>query len=207
MDLNQPGFYYSLAYCAIVVGFGWRRIRRRRTPYVRAQTLSLMAFQVIPLFLLPYLDSSLDGTQRLVRFRLDEDCSRSTLSPVNYEHGREYWRAFGFVLAWPLFIWNVFTAQPLWWWLGISFVQTFVLIPLILYRWGKGAYCGWICSCGGLAETLGDTHREKMPHGPVWNRLNMVGQVILLIVFVLLGLRIASWIRPASERRSGSEGC
>ena len=80
MDLNQPGFYYSLAYCAVVVGFGWRRIRRRRTPYVRAQTLSLMAFQVIPLFLLPYLILAVDGTQRLVRLRLDEDCSRSTLS-------------------------------------------------------------------------------------------------------------------------------
>ena len=42
------------------------------------------------------------------------------------------------------------------WWLVICFVQTFVLIPLIIRRWGKGAYCGWICSCGALAETLGD---------------------------------------------------
>ena len=117
---------------------------------------------------------------------------------VNYDHGREYWRAFGLILAWPLFIWNVFTAQPLWWWLAISFLQTFVLIPLIVYRWGKGAYCGWICSCGGLAETLGDTHREKMPHGPVWNRVNMVGQLILLAVLILLGLRVVSWTSPAS---------
>ena len=27
---------------------------------------------------------------------------------VNYGHQREYWRAFGFILAWPLFIWNFF---------------------------------------------------------------------------------------------------
>ena len=52
----------------------------------------------------------------------------------------------------------------------IALVQTFVLIPLLIYCWGKGAYCGWICSCGALAETMGDTQRHKMPHGPRWNR-------------------------------------
>ena len=61
---------------------------------------------------------------------------------------------------------------------------------------GQGAYCGWICSCGALAETMGDMHRQKMPHGPVWNRMNMVGQVILVLAFVLLALRIAGWLLP-----------
>ena len=79
---------------------------------------------------------------------------------------RAYWRAYGFVLAFPLNVYNVFTEHPMPVWLGISFLQTFVIIPLIIYRWGKGAYCGWLCSCGALAETLGDTHRQKMPHGP-----------------------------------------
>jgi polyferredoxin len=103
------------------------------------------------------------------------------------------------VLAWPLFIWNLFTNQPLWWWLGISFVQTFVLIPWIIRRWGKGAYCSWICSCGALAETMGDAHRHKMPHGPVWNRLNMIGQIVLVAAMLLLIARIVSWSWPQSE--------
>jgi polyferredoxin len=117
---------------------------------------------------------------------------------VDYGHGREYWRAYGFILAWPLMAWNFFTDQPLWGWLIVGSVQTFVLIPLIIYYWGKGAYCGWICSCGALAETLGDQHRHKMPHGPKWNRLNVVGQVILSIAVVLMVIRIAGWIRPGS---------
>ena len=82
---------------------------------------------------------------------------------------------------------------PNYWWLAISFVQTFVLIPLIVWRWGKGAYCSWLCTCGALAETLGDAHRRKMPHGPGWNRLNMLGQAVLAFAFALLGLRIAGW--------------
>ena len=98
------------------------------------------------------------------------------------------------MLAWPLLIYNVFTEQPNYAWLAISFVQTFVLIPLIVWRWGKGAYCGWLCTCGALAETLGDQHRRKMPHGPGWNRLNMLGQAVLAFAFALLGLRIAGWV-------------
>ena len=55
-----------------------------------------------------------------------------------------------------------------------------------------------ICSCGALAETLGDKHREKMPHGKWPNRLNLAGQVILGIAFILMGIRIVGWIWPAS---------
>ena len=87
----------------------------------------------------------------------------------------------------------------MWGWLIVSLVQTFVIIPLLIRRWGKGVYCGWICSCGALAETLGDTHREKMPHGPKWNALNFIGQVFLLFAFVLLVTRIGSWWSPTSS--------
>src|SRR5262245_18075318 len=48
-----PAFWYTLAYSLVVVSFGIRRIVRRRTPYITAQTLTLMAVQVLPLFLIP----------------------------------------------------------------------------------------------------------------------------------------------------------
>ena len=191
---KQSSFYYSLAYCALIVVFGVRRILRRRTPYVKWQTVSLMAFQCLPLFLLPYLILPWMGANGW----FDQGFGRSFADqffPVpSYSPDREYWRAFGFVLAWPLFIWNLFTDHPTAGWLILSLVQTFVIIPLIVWRWGKGAYCGWICSCGALAETLGDTHRHKMPHGPTANRWNMVGQVILAIALLLLVLRILGWL-------------
>ena len=66
-----------------------------------------------------------------------------------------------------------------------SLVQTFVIIPLIIYKWGKGAYCGWICSCGALAETLGDEYRTLAPHGPKAKRLENIGQWILLAAFII----------------------
>ncbi len=197
-SMAGPTFYYTLAYCTCVVIFGIRRIKRRRTAYIKAQTLTLMAVQCIPLFLLPELllpwlgrnGAFTDGVWASIA---DQFFERDTpgVEPA-------YWRAYGFVLAWPLLAWNVFTERPLWGWIIVGSLQTFVIIPLIIWRWGKGAYCGWICSCGALAETLGDTHRQKMPHGPRFNRLNMTGQVVLAFAFVILIARVLGWIFPDS---------
>jgi NosR/NirI family nitrous oxide reductase transcriptional regulator len=198
LSASGRSFWYTLAYSLIVVVFGVRRIRRRRTPYVTAQTLALMAFQVGPLFLLPEIVLPFVGHNGWLDHGPLRAVADAIFPVVSYGHGREYWRAYGFILAWPLFVHNAFTAQPLWAWLAISAVQTFVITPALVLRFGKGAYCGWICSCGALAETLGDTQRHKMPHGPAWNRVNLVGQGILAFASVLLALRIVSWIWPAS---------
>jgi thioredoxin reductase/ferredoxin len=198
ITLQSPSFYYSGAYSLVVAIFGWRRIKRRRTPYVTRQTIALILVQTIPLFLLPYILLPWLGHAGAFDHGVLKTIADHLMPACNYDHGREYWRAFGLVLAWPLFIYNFFTDQPNTWWLIIGCVQTFVLIPLAIRRWGKGVYCGWICSCGALAETLGDTQRQKMPHGPRWNRLNLVGQVILVIAFALFALRIVGWVRPQS---------
>jgi ferredoxin len=198
LSLRDPGFYYSLAYCLCVLLFGLARIRRRRTPYVTRQTWTLVVIQWIPLFLLPYVLLPYLGHNGVFDSGFGKTFADHLFPMTDSGHGREYWRAFGFILAWPLFIWNVFSSKPMSWWLAIAFLQTFVLIPWIIRRWGKGAYCGWICSCGALAETMGDTQREKMPHGPLWNRVNMTGQAILALALLLLAGRIVSWAAPGS---------
>jgi thioredoxin reductase/ferredoxin len=196
ISARDPGFYYSIAYSLAILLFGIRRIRVRKTPYVTAQTATLTAIQLVPLFLLPFIVLPFLGHNGAFDSGFGKTFADNLFPVADYSHGREYWRAFGFILAWPLFIWNVFSPKPLAWWLVIAFVQTFVLIPLIIRRWGKGAYCGWICSCGALAETMGDAHRQKMPHGPIWNRMNMTGQVILAAAFLLFFGRVISWSWP-----------
>jgi NosR/NirI family transcriptional regulator, nitrous oxide reductase regulator len=198
ISARDPGFYYSIAYCLAVLLFGIARIRRRKTPYVTAQTVTLTAIQIVPLFLLPFVVLPLLGHNGAFDAGFGKTFADNLFPATDSGQGREYWRAFGFILAWPLFIWNVFSPKPLAWWLAIAFVQTFVLIPLIIRRWGKGAYCGWICSCGALAETMGDAHRTKMPHGPIWNRVNMTGQVVLAAAFLLFFGRVISWSWPSA---------
>jgi thioredoxin reductase/ferredoxin len=194
---SSPGFWFSLLYCTLIVVFGIRRMKRRKTPYIKWQTTALMAIQCVPLFIFPYLLFPWLGHNGVFDAGFGKTFADALFPAVDYDpHGREYWRAFGLILAWPLFLWNVFTSEPMWTWLAISIAQTFVLIPLGIYFFGKGVYCGWICSCGAMAETLGDTHRHKMPHGPIWNRVNMIGQVFLGVALVLLVLRVISWASP-----------
>ncbi|MDP4846507.1 MAG: NAD(P)-binding domain-containing protein [Akkermansiaceae bacterium] len=196
---NDPGFYYSLAYCSCVLIFGIRRIRRRKTPYVKLQTTVLTLIQWIPLFILPYFVFPwLGANSAFTSGGFGQWFGETFLSNGPGTAPDQYWRSFGFILAWPLFVFNLFTEAPMWGWLILGFIQTFVVIPLIVWRWGKGAYCGWICSCGALAETMGDAHRHKMPHGPFWNKLNMVGQVVLAFAFVILAIRIFGWVFPST---------
>jgi thioredoxin reductase/ferredoxin len=210
VSLKSRSFYYTLLYSLSIIIFGITRIRRRRTPYVTLQTTVLMLVQVVPLFLLPeiilpclgyngWFDHGFGKTiaDHLFESYIPADQYAAHQWPV-WGHPRAYWRAYGFILAWPLMVYNVFTDAPLMWWLVIAFLQTFVIIPALVWRWGKGAYCGWICSCGALAETMGDKQRQKMPHGPFWNRFNMAGQVILALAFLLLLVRFAGWIWPQS---------
>ena len=76
-------------------------------------------------------------------------------------------------------------------------------------RYGKGSkYFDIVLPCGSgvdlhfdpapdaraLAETVGDTWRHRMPHGPRWNRANMLGQAVLALALVVLVLRVTSWV-------------
>ena len=210
VSMKSRSFYYTLTYSLAIFAFGLDRIRRRRTPYVKRQTFTLMAVQWIPLFILPEIILPWLGYNGLFSHGLGaaigDNLFEKYISVADYAagnwpewgHPRAYWRAYGFILAWPLNVYNTFTDSPHWWWIGIGAVQTFVVIPLIVIRWGKGAYCGWICSCGALAETMGDRHRHKMLHGPFWNRVNFIGQAFLAAAFALLAVRIVGWISPGS---------
>ena len=210
VSLKSRSFYYTLLYTVLIGVFGWQRIKRRNTPYVTVQTLVLFTIQLVPLFLLPeiilpwmgYLGMFDTGWGMSIADALFPSyISVQELAShtwPDWGHPRAYWHAYGFIFAWPLSVYQVFTPEPMFVWLVISVLQTFVFIPALVYKYGKGAYCSWICSCGAMAETMGDQHRHKMPHGPGWNKLNMLGQFFLLVAFTMLVIRILGWIYPES---------
>jgi thioredoxin reductase/polyferredoxin len=182
--VEGPTYWYSLLYSVTIVLFGLRRVMVRRTRYIRWQILSLAFFQVFFLFLLP--------------FHLFDPLIKANFAPDSYVMKEMFpsgkWSSFGYVLFWPLNM-NDFGASGFWTWFPL--VQTFGILFVIVWLWGKGAYCGWICSCGGMAETLGDEYRATAPHGAAPKRLEHIGQFVLAwaVGATALGYAVkAGWI-------------
>lgn len=182
---KSENFWYTGLYSLTILIFGLRRIKVKSTKYIKLQTWSLILIQVIPLFILPEILLPLLGKMGALGSK--DGFIMSQIFP-----GENYWRSYGFILAWPLFLFNLFNSGITTFWLVFSLVQTFVFIPFIVYKWGKGAYCGWICSCGALAETLGDEYRTLAPHGAKAKKWELTGQWILLAAFVVTGLKLLS---------------
>lgn len=184
--LNEsPGFYYTFLYSMTILIFGLRRIHVRPTKYIKIQTWTLILIQIFPLFILPEIIFPLLG-------KLGALGGKSGFILTQVFPNESYWRSYGFILAWPLNIGNLFDGNITLFWFIFSMIQTFVFIPFIIRYWGKGAYCGWICSCGALAETLGDEYRTKMPHGPGPKKTELAGQWVLLFAFVITLLKLIS---------------
>ncbi|MBU2492872.1 MAG: NAD(P)-binding domain-containing protein [Bacteroidetes bacterium] len=182
---KSQSFYYTGLYSLTILIFGLRRIYVKPTKYIKLQTWSLIIIQALPLFILPEIILPWLGS----------------LGALGTENGfiftqvfpkESYWRAYGFILAWPLNFSNLYNGSITSFWLLFSLFQTFLFIPFIVYRWGKGAYCGWICSCGAMAETLGDEYRTLAPHGPKAKKWENFGQWALLAAFIITGLKLIS---------------
>ncbi|TGK00347.1 4Fe-4S binding protein [Leptospira langatensis] len=175
---KYPSFHYTILYSTTILFFGIRRMKVRPTPYIKRQTITLILIQIFPLFLLPEIILPFLGGHGLL------GAKDGFLLTQVFPDGA-YWKAYGFVLAWPLNMGVLYDGGITAFWVIYGFLMSFALIPYLVYRFGKGAYCGWICSCGGLAETLGDEYRTRMPHGKLAYKLEHSGQWILLAAVLL----------------------
>jgi len=173
--IESPTYWYSLFYCVTMLIFGIRRSYVRKTRYVFWQMTALVSIQIFFLFLLPF--------HLFKPLILDNLGAQHWIVSELFPSGK--WSSFAFILFWPLNMWE-FGGSTFWTW--FPFAQAGLILFFLIRHYGKGVYCGWICSCGGMAETLGDEYRRKTPHGPSAKRLENVGQFVLFaaIIFTLI---------------------
>lgn len=184
--LDRPSyFWYTFLYTLTILVFGLRRMQVKPTKYIELQTWTLILVQAFPLFLLPEIILPLMAKAKMLGG--PDGFLLTQVFP-----GGDFGHAYRLILAWPLNIYGLFADKITTFWLIYTLLFTFGLIYYLNYRWGKGAYCGWICSCGALAETLGDEYRHTAPHGPVAKKWENVGQWVLLAAFLLTGLKMAA---------------
>ncbi|MFK8060332.1 MAG: 4Fe-4S binding protein [Polaribacter sp.] len=133
-------FVYGFLYCTIMLTMGVRMfIKYRHNKYQIVRTISVLFFQIVFAFLIPEIMTSLNmpGYDFKNAFPLDYDFFFEwNLDALNASGGIGI-----FILVW-----------------GI--VLTLIIVPVMVYFFGKRWYCSWVCGCGGLAETLGDPYRQ-----------------------------------------------
>jgi len=139
------GALYTIAILAFGIKFLWKY---RHNRYERLRTLSVMFFQTAFAFIIPELMARLNGTSVLNGGSLPY-YDLKNIWPLNY-YNFEGYRIKGFLSSGDIgFAMLIF---------GIASV--FVITPFLTYKYGKRWYCSWVCGCGGLAETAGDSFRQ-----------------------------------------------
>ena len=138
-------FVYGSLYTVAILVFGYKfMLKYRHNRYQQLRTGSVMFFQLGFAFLIPEFMSRLNGdTFKLPYYDL------KNMWPLNYYNFEQY-RIDDFISSG-----NIGLAL-----LIFGVLSIFVVSPILTYKYGKRWYCSWVCGCGGLAETAGDSFRQ-----------------------------------------------
>lgn len=164
-------FLYGFLYCVVMTVMAVRMyIKYRHNKYQILRTTSVLFFQIVFAFLIPEI---------LVRFEKPWYDFKNAF-PLDYDFffkwNLEELLASGglglFILVW-----------------GV--VLTIVVVPVMVYFFGKRWYCSWVCGCGGLAETLGDPYRQLSSKTLLsWRVERIVIHSVLIFVLVMTGFAL-----------------
>ncbi len=160
LGLDSKWTLYGALYTLAIVGGAARFLRTHgTTPYQARRTWSLVAVQVVLAFALPNVMKALGQPEVYLSY----------FWPLKLEY------LFPDTLA----------ALPSWaaTWVVLGGL---VAAPVAAVRFGKRWYCGWICGCGGLAETFGDPWRHLS------DRSTRAWRIERVVQLTVLGLALAT---------------
>ena len=142
-------FVYGTLYTVAILAFGIKFLwKYRHNRYERLRTFSVMIFQTAFAFIIPEVMARLNGHKILDGGSLPYYDLKS-IWPLNY-YNFEGYRIKGFLSSGDIgFALLIF-----------AILSIFVITPILTYKYGKRWYCSWVCGCGGLAETAGDSFRQ-----------------------------------------------
>jgi len=106
-------------------------------------------------------------------------------------------KGYLFTLFWPLKI-NYFYPATIFEYpvliIVYAFLSSLILVPLMTLLYGKRWYCSWVCGCGGLAETAGNSYRHlSSKSSRAWKFEQISIYTIMLFAFAATALVIINW--------------
>ena len=180
---GNPGsqwFLYGFLYCTVMTVMAVRMyIKYRHNKYQILRTTSVLFFQIVFAFLIPEI---------LVRFEKPWYDFKNAF-PLDYDfffrwNIEELLSSGGFGLF--ILVWGT--------------VLTVVIVPVMVYFFGKRWYCSWVCGCGGLAETLGDPYRQLSSKTLLsWKFERIIIHAVLVFVLVMTSFALYTFFSGANN--------
>ncbi|CAM4188975.1 4Fe-4S binding protein [Zobellia nedashkovskayae] len=172
-------FVYGFMYCTVMTVMAVRMyIKYRHNMYQVVRTTSVLFFQIVFAFLIPEI---------MVRLQMPYYDFKNAF-PLDYDfffqwNLKELLNSGGIGLF--ILVWGV--------------VLTLVIVPVMVYFFGKRWYCSWVCGCGGLAETLGDPYRQHSSKSLFsWKVERWLIHGVLLFAVVMTGMTLYSFFTESS---------
>jgi len=171
-------FLYGTFYTIAVLVMGVRMlIKYRHNRYQIIRTLSVMFFQLGFAYLIPALLLKLNQPE--FYFSYFWPLHYDYLFPNTVHYLIEHPGGLGYFMV----FWGA--------------VLTFVATPILTYFFGKRWYCSWVCGCGGLAETAGDSYRHLSNNSlKAWKIERWMIHSVLVFIVVTTALL---WINSAMK--------
>ncbi|OJJ20872.1 4Fe-4S ferredoxin [marine bacterium AO1-C] len=173
-------FLYGFLYTVAIIVMGIRMASKyRHNKYQLIRTASVTFFQLSFAFLIP---------EMLVRFN-QPYMDFKNIWPLDYSFFFDYnlkQKAAAGTLG--IFM------------LGWGIALFLLVVPTMVYFFGKRWYCSWVCGCGGLAETLGDPYRQLSDKSlKAWKIERYLIHSVLVFAVVMTGLTLYTYFSGASR--------
>ena len=173
-------FVYGTLYTVAIIAFGVKFIwKYKHNRYEQLRTVSVMFFQTAFAFMIPELMARLNSDNFSLPYN-----DLKNMWPLNY-YAFDQWRVDQFI--------NAETIGLVFLLFGI--LSIFVVSPILTYKYGKRWYCSWVCGCGGLAETAGDSFRQLSDKSmSAWKIERWVIHMVLVFSVVMTTAVISTYL-------------
>ncbi len=167
-------YLYGFMYCVVITVMAVRMyIKYRHNKYQILRTTSVLFFQIVFAFLIPEI---------LVRFEKPWYDFKNAF-PLDYDFFYS-WNLDQLIASGSLglfiLVWGI--------------ILTLVIVPVMVYFFGKRWYCSWVCGCGGLAETLGDPYRQLSDKSlKSWKFERWVVHGVLVFALIMTGFTLYAY--------------
>lgn len=176
-------FVYGTLYTVLILILGFKFILKyRHNRYQIIRTLVVIIAQLFLAYLIPEILEGLNSDKAY--FAKDI----KNMWPLNY-YFFDGWHLDnmrnGGSLGMLYLIWGI--------------VLFLIVTPIITYFVGKRWYCSWVCGCGGLAETAGDSFRQLSSKKMIaWKIERWMIHVVLVLAVVMTSAVLYGYFSESS---------